>query len=495
MKGQQFILGLASCLLATTMAGAAEADRVAAAIDNLGHARFQVRQQAALELISSGESALKPLQAALASRDEEVRHRAEAIVRIIENKMRNDALIRAPKLRLKYDNMPLDQALADLSQKSGLPLILDPKAVKNPKQPVTLDSGDVPYWEAIEKFLAAAGIAEVVEAPKPPQPENMYGRNVRWSVPRSGQAPAPDKRIHLIETKSALPASTDTILRIKVLPKEAAGSGITKGSNEINFLLDVTPAPSLAWRGCLSVDVRKAIDERGVNLAQSYIRGTGTAEQAMANGGIWMQNGMMFQQQVIINGNAQIFFDDGSMPAANFGNPRHVPVTLLGKESGSKVLKELHGVITAQVLTAPQPILTIDNIHKATSKDKVENGEYRLQMSEKSMDKAGYVQLRFQLEMPVHNNNLGIVQPFGWPNDLQGSEQPTITFQDSNGKPIKNVSLNIFEQSFNGTTQSSQYVAVVPAQGKEGELVKLVLMGRQTVSIEVPFILKNVPLP
>jgi hypothetical protein len=415
-------------------------------------------------------------------------------------------MIRAPRLQLKYDGKPLDEALADLSLKTGLPFILDPKSNKNSKQPITLDTGDVPYWEAVEKFLTVAGLVEVIEAPKPGQQNQVYNQwngNIQFNMVRNGPVPAADKRIRLIETKSPLPAAVDSIVRIKVLPTDAPGSAVTKGSNEISFVLNVTPAPSLTWQGCLGVDVRKAIDERGLSLAQSHLRGTGAIatgdEEAFANL-VFAPQGAMVMKQVIVNGGGQIWLgDDGAMQGQNPGNPRHVTVTLLGKEARSKTLKELHGMVTAQVLTPPQALLTIENIHKTTSKDKVENGDHRIQIAEKSTDKAGFVRLRFRLETPVSND---VGNQFGWGlnrggivGDFAFSEQPTIVFEDAGGKTIKNVSLNIVEQSFNGKTQSSEYVAVVHTRGNGAETVKMMLTGRKSVCLEVPFVLKNIPLP
>jgi hypothetical protein len=498
MSERRNLAALICMLLSIDAVTAAEqappGDRIGQNVANLSNDRFRVREQATLDLIAIGEPALPSLQGLLNSKDQEVRRRAQTAIRTIQNRLRNEALIRAPKLRLKYEARPLDEALADLSQKSGLPFVLDAKANKNPKMSITLDTGDVPYWEAIEKFLSAAGLVEVVEQPAPPQPnQNM--------VYRQRQQKPPDQRIRLVESKVAAPVSTASIVRVKLLPREAPGNSVTKGSNEINFVLDVTSAPTLSWQGCLSVDIRKAVDDRGVALAQSYLRRSGTSPEEM----LYAQN---FQGQAFINGRIfiqgnvngrQVFFaDDGSMINPNRPDPKHVPVTLLGRESGSKMLKELQGVITGQVQTAPQALATIANIRKAAGKDKVENGEYHLEVVDRTTDKSGYVHLRFRLQMPmqVDANDIQFGGQFGGliVDQVNGNGQANIVFEYANGKAIKNSALNVLEQSFNGEVQITEYLAVVPTDKSE-EPVKLVVSGRKSEFIEVPFVLKNVPLP
>src|SRR5262249_11454573 len=141
----------------------AATEAIATNIQNLGHPRFTVREQAARNLVQQGEPALKALKPALASPDEEIRQRAALIIKAIETRMQNAAILRAPNLRLQYENKPLDEVVADLSKKTGLAFVVDPK-VANAKRPITIDTGEVAFWEAVEKVLVAGGLVESFEA-------------------------------------------------------------------------------------------------------------------------------------------------------------------------------------------------------------------------------------------------------------------------------------------------------------------------------------------
>lgn len=474
-------------------------DRVAESIQNLSHDRFGVRDAATRNLLTIGEPALTALKAATASKDAEVRRRIETVVRAIEANVQNDALLQAPKLRLRYQNSSLDEVVADLAQKTGIPYMLDPKVNKNGRKPITLDTGDVPFWEAIEKVLAGAGLVETYTQPAQAnaiqQPQVWSGRAVRYGRGGRAQQPAQKIQIHLIDCDIPLASAANTLIRVKVLPKDAPGSVLTKGSNEIQFVLDVTPAPSLTWLGTVNVDIRKAIDDRGASLTQSHLRGSPNmiAENGYAN---TIQNGIVFQGggQLIVNGDITW----GEYPqAAVTGNWRHLPISLLGAQSPSKSLRQLEGVVTAQVLTPAQTLLAIENIITASAKTTVENGEHRLEVLEHSVDKNGSIKVKFRVVSPASGQEM-LFQQLAIGNGLQfdsvspGPTPPVIAFQDASGKKL-NVSLSLIEQNFNGENQTSDYQAVVPARGQS--VIKLVMTGRKSAMVKVPFALKDVPLP
>ncbi len=496
-----------SALLALPIAARADEPRpekVAGLIERLGSSKFQDRERADRELRQIGEPALKQLKQAVQSKDIEVRERAIAAIEFIERKIENDRLLLAPKLRLKYEDTPLQDAIADLSKKTGLKYQLDPNSNKSAKQPVTLDTGEVPYWEAVEKFLAATGLMEV----PPPVQANPHGQlyfetqQFRGGVRtrgfgRGGSQPPAQSVIKLVDAKSPLSASTSTLIRVKAIPKEASASGAVKGSNHLVLHLEVTPAPALAWQGVVNVDVRRVVDDRGIALAQSHTHSVLDG----VNNTVWM-DGMPVQilqqgqAQIIIQGNVQVWGDvPATQPVQN--NPRHVPVALLVKENTAKMLKELHGVITAEVLTPPAPIVVLDNILKATAKDAVHKGEYQLQIEERTED-ANNIRLRFRVRTPVRNNFIAFQGGPGggfFQADAMGQVgQVQIQIQDKSGARLNVNNMGLMEQSFDGVTQTSVYTVVIPKKGI-GEPAKLAVVGRRQATVEVPFALKNVPLP
>ncbi len=506
MFGQRMRAAIVALLVSSLSSFANEQtveSRVAENVQRLGHARYAVREQAARELTAIGEPALKQLHLAAASNDEEVRRRAEGLIQSIETRSLNELLIRPTQLHLRYQGKPLDEVIADVSTKTGLPFILDPKAMKSPKELMTFDTGNVPYWEAIEKFLAVCGLSEIADAP-PPAIANVYQPRFNGRIHRrtsSKLAPAAGPRIRLTDNTSPLSASTDKAIRVKVLPREASGASATKGSNEISFNLDVVAAPQLACRGIVAIDVRRAIDDQGALLAQSHTRSYSTPVDADIDefGG---KQGII-AQRIVINGRvANYGVDELALPV----NGRHVPVVLTAGNSNSKMLKELSGVVTARVLTAPQRFLVVDNLTVAPTGKTVAKGDYRLTLTESKLEKNAYLQVRFRLETPNPAsigsgieavNLLGgnqFVEGFDM-NNANGTALSNIEFRDADDKIMPNIALSPMEQTFTENNVLTEYQAVIPIGGKANTTVKFVLSGRKAVCVEVPFTLKNVPLP
>lgn len=513
MRGHRTIWILLGALCFATSSFAQEAvatDQIETRIAQLSNTRYSVRELGARELIRIGEPALGTLQAALSSPDMEVRQRVEAIIKTINFRKRNSELIKAPTLRLNYVNKPLGDALADVSRQAKMAFDLDPKSNKNPKELITLDTGDVPYWQAIEKFLAVAGLVEkpTSNSVMAPGPISTSTQQIQlWSNAPRPEPPA-DPRIHLVEGKPVFAADTSSILRVKALSKGASGNTLTKGSNEIKLILDVTPVPSVSWEGLVNIDVHHAIDERGIQLAQSHLHNDDTTSEFVWNSGMPQQAVRVLggpNGRVLVQGRMNIVGYYGASPPSGALNPRHVPVTLFTHESTSKTLKELKGIITARVLTQPQPLLTIDNLREAPVKEPLKANDLTVCILDRKKEMNGTVQMRILLQSAVVNEMLafplrrgGLARPFvqfeAGVNSID--DQPQLTIRNPKGELIPSATANLVEQSFNGTIQSSEYLVILPEnKGKGSEDAKLVLVGRKSVFVEVPFSLKNVPLP
>jgi len=511
MNGRSLFLSLAYALGLGGMCGAAEVTPSDAVIDNilkLGNSRYAVRDLAARELIRIGEPALKPLQSVLNSNDEEVRRRAETIITAINTRLENEKLLRAPKLRLTFKDKPLDEALVELNQKTGLNYTLDAKSGKSPKMPVTLDTGDVFYWEAIEQFLASTGLVEAADNVIDPAFDSNQQLQKRY-IGRARIAPqptSPNNRTRLVESKSPIPVSANTLVRVKAIPVLVPPPGAVKGSNEIQLFLNVTPAPSLAWQDLINIEVRKAVDDRGIMLAQSHLRAMPQFNDG--EGVIWNGNGgLQIQGQIIVNGGGKLIINGNTIqasgePVAQSGSPFQVPVTLLGKDHPSKLLKELNGVVAVRLLSPVSPLVSLDNLLTMPTKDVVKNGEYQIQIVDRKAPRNGFMQIRVKITAPAQEEMMNafggggqIVMRFDG-NGAPGNPASAIVIQDASGKVVPNVPVNLQEQTFDGVNQISEYLVNVPTKGQtEPAPMKLVLNGRRSVCVDVPFALKNVPLP
>src|SRR5256885_2732282 len=133
------LLALAGVALLASPLAAESPDPYEAKVRALAHPRYVEREKAARELAAAGEPALKALKAALTSSDEELRVRAAVVAEKIEHAARSKRLLVPPTLALRFDKTPLDQAINEVGQKTGLRLMIDRSQIKDFKRPVTLE--------------------------------------------------------------------------------------------------------------------------------------------------------------------------------------------------------------------------------------------------------------------------------------------------------------------------------------------------------------------
>ena len=473
---------LATTLLMPAALSAAEQplpDVVASHVQKLGSAKFSERDRAARELARIGQPAIKPLQLALASTDVEVRQRAQTLILAIEARLLNEALIRPPTISLSYHRKPLDEALADLAKKTRLPFVLDPLCKKDAKGPITLETGEVPFWTGVEKFLEAAGLVE--------NPIPFSASYEAASEQQTYLRPQSANTIRLIACQSIPAAATNTIVRVKALPNDFPNNHPTNGSNEINLTLDVTPASSLDWRGLVGIDIRRALDDRGRVVAQSYISGSSVAIEPThwkINRNVINKKRFPVARPVQLNGwEVDPYVLEDQIPR----NPRHYWVTLLGHDSPSKMLIEVEGVITGRVLSPRVPVLTIDDLLTVDTKVPIRNGGYAVRISGRRIDQNGYPQLTLDLISPPQDQVEAI--------PANGGVEPGLDFLDSAGEKVGIRQFNKSDRSIEGQYNRTHYYLVfAPLSKKGGGIVKLAVTERRSVMVEVPFALKNVPL-
>jgi hypothetical protein len=134
--------------------------KVAKLVEQLGDDAFATRNAASKALDEIGAPALDALREAMKSSDAEVRRRATALVATIEARTSTSRILTPKMVELKYKDTPLSEAIADFSKKSGYPLNLIDVDGKLKSKKITLDTGKVTFWEALEKFKVAAGLEE-----------------------------------------------------------------------------------------------------------------------------------------------------------------------------------------------------------------------------------------------------------------------------------------------------------------------------------------------
>ncbi|MFM8270967.1 MAG: hypothetical protein ACKODX_01325, partial [Gemmata sp.] len=144
-------------------------------IARLGSDDFRTRERATADLEQAGAAAIPALREAARSADPEVRRRAGGVLFKLQRTADSAGLLAPRKVALEYTATPLGTALNDLRARTGLNLTLDPNEVADPLRTVTCATGELPVWEAVERFCAAAGLQEShrleLDVPKQPVPQ------------------------------------------------------------------------------------------------------------------------------------------------------------------------------------------------------------------------------------------------------------------------------------------------------------------------------------
>lgn len=351
-------------------------------IDQLGSGSFVEREKASKQLADIGLPALEALRKAAKSEDAEVRKRAEEILPRIERQADSVRILAPKRVHLTYKDTPLGEAVDDFQKKSGYGIQLHDPEEKLKQRRITLETGETSFWRAFALFcekaeLSEASIEDLMRQMRVPQrPGGLpfpppAGQPMNVNVIRS-LAPVGIGQLIVKDGKAKpLPTDDHSAARIRVLGKSDQAGNVPDG--EIMLVLEVSLEPKLQWQVFQTVHVEKAVDDHDQKLSQviAQVEGAGGIAGNPAfpvpagPAGLKMQRMQQMQRQMRMQ--MQVMGRPG-MGWSSGGLSQHVPVQLKKGAKDAKTLKELQGVITAQVLTEARPVITADNLGKATDK-------------------------------------------------------------------------------------------------------------------------------
>jgi hypothetical protein len=447
--------------LAAVPADAPDIDRL---IVQLGSTKFSEREAAARALDAIGAPALDALKEAAKSDDAEMRHRAEELLGKIERRLETDRILAPTKVHLVCKDLRIDDVLKELQKQTGEEVVLrggDGRAP--PTRTIAFDSGATTYWQAFDHLCVAAGLAEVQET----------------VVVSSGEKA---KRIVQIAQSKVTPLPTHYAgaLRIRALPEKVASN-----AEEVGFTLGVGVESKLAALQLRGVCIDKAVDEQDRSLAQ--VTGNQTAEEA--HRAVYLENTAIGARGVIQTGDHRI------------------PVRLQRSGIGPSRLKELSGVLTAQARTAPEALLTVDDILKATPRPIDAKDGARLNVLEVEKEANGDVKIRVEIHPPPESNGDAVIPRRGRFRvrvmvggvgpailDFIGESQ-SLKLVDAKGESFPPPSMPNHIMRITNNVVSHELTLLYQPKDGQAEPAKLVYHGSRSVMIEVPFTLKDVPLP
>jgi len=462
------------------------------AIQQLSSPRFVQRQAAIRALDTIGVPALDELRKAAASPDLETRREAAELIRRIERRAES-ALLTAPRrVKFSFDKVPLDDALERFSGKTGFPLRVEGlRKDELETRTVTLETGDVTLWEALDEFCRAAGLAErdLLEQTGFPTTikedavtfrttaeELAEKQSQRGSV--GGRRPSPwlaDRRIVLVPGQAPpRPVYHAGALRIRPVIRTWPGWGRTPGTDEAICTIEVAHSPGMAWHGVSDVRLIQAIDEREQKLSH-------VPNEPLPLGRVSRYDGMGW----VIGGQLVVVSSASDEAANSAGTWSSADLRLRLGPKPVTMLKHLRGNVVGQMQTAPEPLLTISSVLKARGESVRRDDGMALTLREIGMDKDDVIRVEVEVDVPLTMAR----------QTTAGSPLDDVRLQDADGQDLERLTCEPGARKVNGRALS--YAATFHFQPNKGQgpASRLVLIGRRTVVVEIPFHLENVVLP
>ncbi len=507
-----FLLGA----LPSPSSEAVSAERIDRLIEQVGSGTFTEREKATKELDAIGVPALGALRKAARSDDAEVKRRAEELVKKIEKQAESAKVLAPKRLRLVCTDTPVSEAVAQLQKKSGYNLFLMPPEGERKEGKVTLDTGETTFWRALALLCEKADLVEAtaqgVLMPAAPgaAPAVPGGRPLLINPPGVIPLKAGKSR--------KLPSDDGSAVRVRVLPRADVFGPVPPG--ESILALEVTPEPKLQWQGLQSVRIDKALDDRGQILTQ--ITPQVPAGPPGVGGGVFAPGMMLWT-----------------------GASQQVPLQLRKGDKAAKTLKLLKGVLSAQVLSEATPMIVADNLAKAIGKTFKgdEDGAIKIVRVRTDEQKRTIIELELRPFLNAIPAAPLMAVPAGAPVPPPGPALPPppppvpaaprappaqapavpvqgrvriggpvgpgvpiifvgpvngLSVRDDKDKalPLQLGPLMVRRQELPGGGQSFTMIYTLICQpGKDqGEPAKVVYLGRKQVAVDIPFLLKDVPL-
>jgi hypothetical protein len=467
-----------------------EAVSLAKLVAQLGSERFDDREAACKALDGVGPTALEALRKAAASSDLETRRRALDLIECIEKRVESAEVTQPKTVRLVFNDVPVAQAVQEFAKQAGFTIQIDGDQTKVANRKITLDTGDVPFWQAVDQFCEKAGLVErgsvaLAEVTNVQASEmDSFGRTVYM---RGGGGPRPEMPLVLLDGKpQAVATYYGGAVRVRMLQRAAQSGAPLKNPDRGALLtVEISPEPKLALRNVLSVRVEKVIDDRGVELKTPapFIydpNDTGDYDGRLGMTGTIYVDGM------------------GQRGDLSTRAPLRFPIP-----DGVKKLKEVHGFVAADVLTPMAPLLTMDDILNAAGKSVEGKSGGVLKVTEVTRDDKGQVTVKIALDRPPMPFGRGgfagrprMVRRGGVmvedPSSAVTMAGRNLSLVDEKGQAFK---LTAAEQKVDeqNPVLVEYQLTFQPTDGA-AKPSKLIYSGRRRTTIDVPFVLKDVPI-
>ncbi|MBI1918420.1 MAG: HEAT repeat domain-containing protein [Planctomycetes bacterium] len=476
----------------------AEPDALKKLVDRLGSRRHSEREAAMAALIARRSPAsIDLLRKAATSGDLEVRRRARHVLDYLARCQETERVLRPQKIQITYKEVPVHEAVTDFARRTGLQVVLneaDRAKVQNRK--VSLRTGETTVWDAFQQLCDKAGLSERASEVAVQRPHNSPYREIGgrqqviWLDGRHTYT-RQEQRLVLVDGKERRPTYQAGALRLVALggPARAGKKGPSSVGREVTIGVSIEVEPRLEWNRLVSLCVEHAVDSLGQRLQQPGI--------FVGEDRPW--NPYMAQEVIVV------WDGQTEMPV---NHSRQASIKLRLGEKPATTIKELRGTLSAEVEAPTEPLVTVNKVLDSVGKSfKGPEGSY-VKVVEARREPSGQYRLKVEVKAPPKKSDLP--EATNWRivriNRMRGGfEMPTATLSaqeaenrglallDDKGQPF---ALSAGESQRNEDTRSAQvYTLHYQPRKDQGEPARFVFSGRRTVLIDVPFVLKHVPLP
>jgi hypothetical protein len=285
-------------------------------------------------------------------------------------------------------------------------------------------------------------------------------------------AAAEPLRVVLADGKpQALPADEGTAFRVRALGK----AGAAPAAGEVLLALEVSPEPRLCWRKSVAVTVTKATDDRGQALSQAEPAEAAAPPRAAGPGA----------------GGFGVGAGGPARPA-----PRVATARLKKGEKDATSLKEVSGTVTVEVLKEPEANLTLDDVLNAAGKSARGEDGGTLRVIDVTEGQGGEVTVRLTIDPPAGappGPKLSMASTRAGRMvlttvDRSGPEHE-LALVDGKGAVVPVAGIGVKVRG------GAEYSLTCRPQKGQGAPAKLAYTISKPATIDVPFTLKNVPLP
>lgn len=411
-------------------------------IDDLGGADWRAREKAGKALEALGEKALPQMKAALLATDSpEVRQRLSVLVR----KMDRARLTEPKRVTFSAKGKTAQQAYQEIAKQTGYRVEFNNGADRNgPK--LELEFEGTPFWQALDAVGSAAG--HMVNADNGDDIVRVYNQD------QTSPYVAHSGAFRFVATN----INSSRNVQLSGINRRGGNQQQNEYMN-LNFMVQSEPKNPML--GTTPVELTEAKDDLGGSLLPPK-------EQ---------------------NGYRANYLNGGSR-----GHNTYASVNLVRADRGATAIKSLKGRMGVVLLSGTVPEVTVTDPLKVKKKEFVGR---TTQLTIESVDedanqKGAYVVSLSARTTAEVDPNRGI--DYGWNNSLWQRLELT----DAKGNKYFTYGPNTNENNGLSIRMTMQFVPTDPRTGvqyKFGPPTKLVLQEWLTVTHEVTFAFKDVPLP